>query len=169
MHKECREVDPQSLSELRALGHRQSATPMVWRARIVSAYFGGEKYRALVQRFGCSQQTIARWVGRFRAQGIGGLQDQPRQTSGTGREQKLLSVFLPPTVHQSPRAVGIEQDRWTLQALQEQCFRQTGRRPALETIRRALKGFGYSWKRAKRTITSPDPEYEAKRGQSRIS
>jgi transposase len=58
------------------------------------------------------------------------------------------------------------QDRWTLQALQAQCFSQTGQRPSLESLRRALKRFGYSWKRAKCTITSPDPDYQAKKGQS---
>ena len=168
MRNDCRQVDPQSLTELRELARRKSARPMVWRARIVLAYFDGEKYRDVAQRFGCSQQTIARWVKRFRASGIAGLQDHPRQTSGTGRRQKLLAVFLPKTVHQSPRALGVAQDRWTLLALQEQCFEQTGERPSLESIRRALKRFGYSWKRAKRTVTSPDPEYEAKRGHSRI-
>lgn len=169
MRKDCRRIDPQSLAEVRDVARRKSSSPVVWRARIVSAYFGGEKYRDLAQLFGCSQQTIARWVKRFRESGIAGLQDHARQTSGTGRRQKLLAVFLPETVHQSPRALGLAQDRWTLSALQDQCFEQTGERPSLESIRRALKRFGYSWKRAKRTVTSPDPEYEAKRGPSRIS
>jgi transposase len=169
MRKDCRQFAPQSLGELKDVARRRSSSPVVWRARIVSVYAEGEHYRDLAERFGCSQQTIARWVKRFRASGIAGLQDHPRQTSGTGRCQKLLSIFLPETVHQSPRALGVAQDRWTLSALQEQCLKQTGERPSLETIRRALKRFGYSWKRAKRTVTSPDPDYEAKRGRCSIS
>jgi len=103
-------------------------------------------------------------VKRFRAQGVAGLQSRPRAPV-PGPQQKVLAVFLPQTVQHSPRAVGLAQERWTLQALQELCARQTGQRPSLESIRRALKRFGYSWKRAKRTITSPDPDYQAKKGQ----
>lgn len=104
-------------------------------------------------------------MSRFRAEGVAGLENRPRERRGTGRRQKLLGVFLPQVVHQSPRARGLARDRWTLQALQDECVRQTGERPSLESIRRALKRFGYSWKRAKRTVTSPDPEYGAKKGQ----
>jgi transposase len=138
---------------------------VVWRARIVLAYFDGQEYLEIAERFGCSEHTIARWIKRFRSEGVAGLQNRPRQSSGTGRRQKLLAVFLPETVHQSPRTLGVARDRWTLQSLQDLCFEQTGERPSQESIRRALKQFGYSWKRAKRTVTSPDPEYERKRGQ----
>ena len=68
-------------------------------------------------------------------------------------------------VHQSPRCLRVAQDRWTLQALQKLCVRQTGQHPSLETIRLALKRFGYSRKCAKRTVTSPDPQYQRKKGQ----
>ena len=99
----------------------------------------------------------------FRTQGVVGLQARPRPPV-PGPQQKLLAVFLPQTVHHSPRALGMAQERWTLQALQNLCGRQTGQRPSLESIRRALKRFGYSGKRAQRTITSPDPDYQAQKG-----
>ena len=95
-------------------------------------FFQGSTYRQVAQRFGCSQCTIARWVERCRRQGLEGRQSRPRQSSGTGRRQQLLAVFLPETVPLRPRA---------------------------------LKRLGYSWQRAKRTLTSPDPDYRAKKGQ----
>lgn len=160
------QVDPQALSELRQLAdHRRRISPVTWRARIVLAYFEGEQYVEIARRLGCSEHTIARWIKRFRAEGVAGLQTRSRERRGTGRRQKLLAVFLPDTVHQSPRALGLARDRWTLQSLQDLCLEQTGERPSLESIRRALKRFGYSWKRAKRTVTSPDPDYERKKRQ----
>jgi len=166
MSRHTRQIDPQVLSELRQLANRRRRmSQVVWRARIVLAYFEGARYREIVERFGCSDPTIALWIRRFRAEGVAGLQNRPRQSSGTGRRQKLLAVFLPETVHRSPRTLGLARDRWTLQSLQDLCFQQTGEGPSLESIRRALKQFGYSWKRAKRTVTSPDPEYEGKKGQ----
>jgi transposase len=170
MRQNSRQIDPQALVELRQLARpRRRISRITWRARVVLAFFEGETYRSIARRFGCAQHTIARWIRRFRAEGVAGLQNRPRQSSGTGRRQKLLAVFLPDTVRKSPRTLGLAQDRWTLQSLQAQCVRQTGERPSLESIRRALKRFGYSWKRAKRTVTSPDPDYERKKGQSRSS
>jgi transposase len=166
MSRHTRQIDPQTLSVLRQLAdHRRRISQVTWRARIVLAYFEGEQYVDIAKRLGCSQHTIARWIKRFRAEGVAGLQNRPRERRGQGRRQKLLAVFLPDTVHHSPRTLGLARDRWTLESLQEQCFQQTGERPSLESIRRALKRFGYTWKRAKRTVTSPDPEYERKKGQ----
>jgi transposase len=166
MRQNSRQIDPQALVELRQLAHpRRRISRITWRARIVLGFFEGETYRSLARRFRCAQPTIARWVSRFRESGVAGLRNRPRRSSGTGRRQKLLAVFLPDTVHKSPRTLGLARDRWTLQSLQAQCARQTGERPSLESLRRSLKRFGYSWKRAKRTITSPDPDYERKKGQ----
>ena len=163
----ARPLDPQSRRQLQQLAHGRSLTPPGWRARLVLAFFEGSTYRQVAQRFGCSQCTLARWVGRFRPQGLEGLQSRPRQSSGRGRHQQLLAVLLPQTVHLSPRALAVAQDRWTLQALQAQCFSHTGQRPSLESVRRALKRWGYSWKRAKCMITRPDPDYQEKRGHRR--
>ena len=77
---------------------------------------------------------------------------------------KLLGVFLPQVVHQSPRAMGLARGRWPLQALQDEGVRQMGKGPSLESIPRALR-FGYSWKRAKRTVTTArTPSTGQKRG-----
>jgi hypothetical protein len=40
----------------------------------------------------------------------------------------------------------------------------TEERVSGETIRSTLKRLGVRWERAKRWITSPDPDYERKRG-----
>jgi hypothetical protein len=38
--------------------------------------------------------------------------------------------------------------------------------PSIETMRQALSRVGINWKRAKRWITSPDPEYQRKKGDA---
>ena len=87
MKQHSRQIYPQALQDLQQLAPRRSSAPVVWRARIVWAFFAAAGYRQISPRFRCSQATIARWVKRF----------------------------------------------------------------------------GYSWERAKRTITSPDPHYQAKK------
>jgi transposase len=134
------------------------------RARVVLAFFEGASYEQLRQQYGHSPATLAKWVRRFRGSGIAGLRDKKRQSPPGPKRARLLN-WLPSIVHQSPRGFQIEEDRWTLRTLALLHEQQTGVPVSLESVRRALAQFGRSWTRAKHTITSPDPEYEAKRGQ----
>ena len=68
-------------------------------------------------------------------------------------------------IHQSPRTFGKETSVWTLDLVADVAF-ETGlsaKRVSDETIRQTLKRLGIGWKRAKHWITSPDPEYAAKK------
>ena len=157
MQQPSRQIDAPALQDLRQLAQRRCGAAVAWRARIVLGCFAGAGYRQISKRLGCSQATIARWRWVW-----------PRawRASKPGPQQQLLAVFLPQTVHHRPRALGMAQERWTLPALQNLCGRQTGQRPSLESIRRALKRLGYSGKRAQRTArlsspkssSSPDPD-----------
>ncbi len=68
-------------------------------------------------------------------------------------------------LHQSPRTFGKPTSVWTLALAAEVSFAQgiTPRQVSGETIRSALKQLGVSWKCAKHWITSPDPDYVAKK------
>jgi transposase len=164
MRKRTREIDPELLEALEKKAGHGVVNIEAYRARGVLAFFQGSTYAEIHERFGWATHTTARWVGRVRVEGIAGLARKPRATPPP-RVRGLLEVWLPEVVRKSPRLFGREQDRWTLESLRILCEEQTGERVCLESIRLALHRFGESWKRAKRTITSPDPEYEAKRGQ----
>jgi hypothetical protein len=64
-------------------------------------------------------------------------------------------------LHERPRAFGKPRSTWTLHLAAEVC-RERGLTPyqvSIETVRQALKRLGVHWRRAKRWITSPDPQY----------
>lgn len=168
MRKWTREIEPEVLSALRRVVRHGAVNMEAVRARAVLAYFEGATYAEIHERFGWATHTTAKWVQRVREQGIAGLRRKPRDTPPP-RVATLLDTWVPTVLHQSPRLHGREQDRWTTAALQELCREQTGEQVSEESVRIALHRLGSSWKRAKRTITSPDPEYEAKRGQSKSS
>ena len=67
--------------------------------------------------------------------------------------------------HQSPRALGKPTSLWTLDLLAAVCHERgwTERVLSGEAIRQVFKRLGVSWKRAKHWLTSPDPEYAAKK------
>ena len=68
-------------------------------------------------------------------------------------------------LHQSPRNFGQETSLWTLELAAEVSFEQglTAQRVSREAVRTAMQRLGVGWKRAKKWITSPDPEYVRKK------
>ena len=68
-------------------------------------------------------------------------------------------------LHQPPRAFGHARSTWTL-ALLAQVAHQRGLSATVlsgETVRQALLRLEVGWKRAKRWLTSPDPDYARKK------
>jgi hypothetical protein len=77
------------------------------------------------------------------------------------RAEKLKELL-----HRSPREFGKPSSLWTLaMAAAEVSFKEglSEKRVSGETIRATLARLGVRWQRAKRWITSPDPEYERKK------
>jgi hypothetical protein len=69
-------------------------------------------------------------------------------------------------LHQEPRNVGKDTSLWTLDLAAEVSFEEglTESRVSGETVRATLERLGVRWRRAKRWISSPDPEYARKKG-----
>jgi hypothetical protein len=68
-------------------------------------------------------------------------------------------------LHHKPRKFGKKTSLWTLDLAAEVSFEQglSEKRITGETVRATLARMGIRWERAKRWITSPDPEYIRKR------
>jgi hypothetical protein len=69
-------------------------------------------------------------------------------------------------LHQDPRKFGKDSSLWTLEMAAEASFEEglTKERISGETVRATLARLGVRWERAKRWITSPDPQYARKKG-----
>lgn len=109
-----------------------------------------------------SEETVRRWLKRYRAEGVDGLRDQhrggrPATVTASYREQLLYAV------HRHPRSLGQPYSLWTLQRLADYLAEQTGIRVGYETVRLYLKAADIVLSRPQHTITSPDPEYALKK------
>jgi len=138
-----------------------------WRARGLWLHATGRSYRQVAQELGISKTTLARWIDWFRDGGLGGLKGRSRRGRTPVLRQRVQEA-VERVVHRRPKGFGIERSHWTIGALREVIARD-GVEASEETVRLAVHGIGLNWKRAKKTITSPDPEYEKKRGSSRAS
>jgi transposase len=109
-----------------------------------------------------SEATVLRWLKRYRAEGIEGLQDAPRPGRPSpmteADKDKLLAA-----VRRRPRSLGLPFSLWTLQRLVDYLAEQTGIRVSDETVRRALKRAGIVLRRPQHQISSPDPDYALKK------
>jgi transposase len=108
-----------------------------------------------------SEATVLRWLKRYRAEGMEGLQDAPRP----GRPSPMTEAYtaaLVAAVRRRPRSLGLPFSLWTLQRLVDYLAEQTGIRVSDETVRRALKHADIVLSRPQHQISSPDPEYALK-------
>lgn len=113
-----------------------------------------------------SEETVRRWLTRYRSKGIAGLRDGPRP----GAPGKVTAVYreqLLAAVRQRPRSLELPFSLWTLRRLADYLAEQTGIRVTPETVRRLLKQADIVLSRPQLTITSPDPEYALKKRRSK--
>ena len=136
------------------------------RAQIVRLSAAGQPPRAIAAGLGCARQTVRNAIRAFNADGLAAL------TEGSSRPKSAARVLdgaklerLRAILHQSPRVFGHSRSTWTLPLLALVAHEQ-GLSPSVlsgETIRQALLRLGVGWKRAKRWLTSPDPDYARKK------
>lgn len=150
-------------------GLRSKDAFVLRRCQILLASDRGENAYQIARSLGCNPQTARNAIHRFNE---GGLQEAFRK--GSSRPHTIHRAFdseaaerLREILHRSPRDLGKPSSLWTLELAAQASFEEglTEERVSGETIRATLaRELGVRWQRAKRWITSPDPEYERKKG-----
>jgi transposase len=147
-------------------GRRSADAFVLRRCQILLASARGEPPAQIARQVGCGDQTVRNALHAFNARGLAALRP------GSRRAKTIHVAFSPAAaerlralLHQSPRTFGQPTSVWTLALAAEVSFERglTAARVSDETIRMTLKRLGIGWKRAKRWITSPDPEYARKK------
>lgn len=139
------------------------------RCQILLASARGERPSRIAVQVGCTAQTVRNTLRAYRADPERCLQARsPRPKHTTLRLDEVKCDRRRAILHESPRAFGKTTSLWTLTRLAEVCCEQglTPGTVSIESIRRALRRMGVSWKRAKHWITSPDPRYALKKSSA---
>src|SRR5829696_2659418 len=111
------------------------------------------------------EETVRRWLVRYRAEGLAGLADVVR----VGAPPKVTPAYrerLLAAVRRRPRALGLPFSLWTGERLADYLAEQTGLRMSARSVYRFLQAVGIRLSRPQHTITSPDPEYALKKRRS---
>ena len=136
------------------------------RCQILLASSRGQKAHEIAALIGCGGQTVRDVIRAFEERGLDCLVARYDRCS---TQKPVFDVRmtdrLKDMLHQSPRCYGKPTSCWTLELAAEVAFERglTPRRVSYECIRETLLRAGIRWKRAKRWITSPDPQYLLKK------
>lgn len=147
-------------------GLRSSDAFVLRRCQILLSSTRGKRVPEIARDLGCDDDTVLSAIHAFNDRGLDALK------KGLSRPHTIHAAFdahgierLRAILRQSPRTFGKPTSLWTLELLADVCFEQglTDRRVTGETVRATLVRVGLRWRRAKRWISSPDPEYARKK------
>jgi transposase len=101
-------------TQLRAWSRsRRTDRALALRARIVLGCSDGGSNRAVARSVGVTTQTVGKWRGRFLAQRLRGLRDQPRSGAPRSISDALVEAVLAKTLHERPP----DASRWSSRRL----------------------------------------------------
>ena len=124
----------------------------------------GESLSAISTKINRAPRTIEKWCVLYEREGIEGL---PPARSRKLSQESIAAVLakkerLIKIIHESPIAYDINRASWSLQALAD-AYRQTHHeRISISSISEYFIAAGYKFKKAKKVLTSSDPDYRDK-------
>jgi transposase len=158
-----RELTTDEISELDRLYHDTKDVRLRMRAQIILLAAENKLIAPQIANImRVNDQSVRNWLRRYVAQGIRGLEDEPR--SGAPRkvtaeyEQRLLEV-----VRQRPRSLGQPFSTWTVQKLADFLTLELGIVLSKATVQRVLQRHEIVFSRPQHIVSSPDPEYMVKK------
>jgi len=163
--------DAEAAAVRRLAASRTAAAAVVQRAQVIRALLDTPHLRAgaAARQAGFVREDCgARWVHRFNAGGVAGLQDAPRSgrpaTHGPAVKSALIAL-----ARQKPRGLGEPFLLWTLERLQRAFAAREHVHLSDSTIWTWLAEEGLVWKRQQSWFHDParhDPAFVEKRGPS---
>ena len=104
-------------------------------------------------------QTIRRSIGYFRKNGVAGL-FAPRKSSARKDDQKARRILE--IVHAKPSAYGINRSNWNRPSIVRAYEQEHNARLSVSSVGELLRQTGYSIRKARKVLTSPDPNHREK-------
>jgi transposase len=133
---------------LRGLARRSGDRRVIHRALALLDLDAGSAPGAVAGRLGVGRSTVYGWASRYRAER--GKAPSLRDRTRTGRRpaaRRAAAELAEAALKSDPRAAGYRHTTWTVPLLVAHLKRSAGKDASGTTMRRALHGLGYRWKR----------------------
>ena len=165
-----RPLTAEEAAAIKRLAHSRTAPArVVERAQMLWRAHGGEHAPAIAGALGLHPDTVRRWLTRFNARGLSGLEDQPR----SGRPATYLPEEVAEVVAAAltkPEALALPFAAWTLDRLAAYLHDEKGIAIRRSRIDELLRSEGLRWRTQEKWFGERvDPEFARKRGSSKRS
>ena len=145
---------------------RTEAAQTVLRANIIWRSHQGETVQAIAQALSVSTGMVRKWVRRFNAQGMDGLQDAPKSGRPPTYTPEQVSTVVA-TALTDPQTLGLPFAAWTLDRLQAYLNEEVGIGIKRSRIDDLLRSEGLRWRKQESWFGERvDPDFVEKRGPS---
>jgi transposase len=143
----------------------QSSSRRLWeRASALKAISRGENLARLCGKLERSRKTILQWLQVYETKGLSAL-SMPRTRAVSpvsicaikDREERLLRL-----IHEPPNLHNVNRASWSLGSLAHAYKTEYGTSVSKTTISEFFKKAGYKFKKARKVLTSSDPDFRAK-------
>jgi len=133
------------------------------RAMAVLLHAEGIPISSIATKTHTSNAVVKRWISRFKRARLSGIYvskvSRYNKAEDEDIKQKVFSLL-----HQPPLSQGINRTSWRLTDLKI-CLEKKGLIVSESVISKIIKSAGYKWKKARKVLTRPDPNYKKKLSQ----
>jgi transposase len=158
-----RHQDASALREWRASNDKRN-----WQKAVTVLESRNHSIEDIAKKIERSNCQVKRWIQAFNRFGLAGLKRpdgrrgplKPHHKRAVVRDQKarhILEIF-----HASPKAYGINRSNWNRPSLKQAYEREWGETIGISTVGELLRRSGYTIRKARKVLTSPDPNYREK-------
>ena len=160
------------LASLGDLGPAEQLTVLLGRAKdgtlrqrkkaaAVLAKLRGVPIRTIAASLAISRVSVRKYVRVFAVGGVEALFAGGRRIGGRRAENEATRQAVFTLLHEPPCAIGINRTTWRMADL-TQVLRQRGTPVCAQVVREITRSAGWRWRKARKVLTSTDPEYREK-------
>ena len=143
---------------------RKSSDRKRWEKAVVILDSWNVDLKELSEKIERPLSKIQKWIDMFNQDGLEAFKTKPsrrnRPDLSSAKEVKTKRILE--ILHQKPNLFGINRSSWNLECMAYAYEKEHGSRIGKSTIGHLIRDAGYRMKRAKRVLTSPDPNYREK-------
>jgi transposase len=154
-----REEDKRQLVEWRASNDKR-----LWQKAVTVLDHRSLLPEGIAKKIEVPVDVIQGWITTYNRQGLAGL-NAPRKKRAPGKKGAALErkkKRILELIHGRPQAFGINRASWNLPSLAAAYTRCYGETISKTNVGRVIQKAGYKIKKARRVLSSPDPEYREK-------
>ena len=130
------------------------------KAAAVLANLRGVPIRTIAASLSITRVSVRKYVRVFAAGGVEALFANGRRIGGRRADNQATRRAVFALLHEPPSAFGINRTTWRMADL-TRVLRERGTPVCAQVVREITRSAGWRWRRARKVLTSTDPEYRA--------